>query len=199
MSENPLRRIAELEAELKLAHEEVDRLKHDCVSGLLGRQTFEDLMSSVFSPRGQLGIIMVDIDHFKKVNDDYDHIVGDEVIAEVAKAIKGCHRSTDHVARYGGEEFVSILPRADTVGLALLSERIRSTVQNMRHPGVPWVTVSVGFALQKDEDESSKDVLERADHAMFAAKEAGRNQVGHCELGRDELKMIADIDRLNRE
>lgn len=173
--------IAELESELKAAHAEVARLKHDCVSGLLGRQAFEDLMDTVFEPRragdGALGIIMVDIDNFKKVNDEFGHRVGDDVIAKVAAAIKGCSRSTDHVARYGGEEFVSIIARADTLGISLLSERIRSTVENLESPGNPKVTVSVGFSVQQKTDKGSWDILERADRALFAAKKAGRNRV----------------------
>ena len=83
------------------------------------------------------------------------------------------------------------------MGLALLSERIRGTVENLSHPGIDWpVTVSVGFALQSDEDTNPKDIVERADVALFGAKEAGRNRVGHSVLGAEELQMIETIDCL---
>jgi diguanylate cyclase (GGDEF)-like protein len=131
------------------------------------------------------------------VNDKYGHRVGDDVIAAVAGAIKSCTRSTDHAARWGGDEFAVLVGQADLMGLALLSERIRGTVENVTHPGVSFpVTVSVGFALQTEEDTDPKDIVERADIALFSAKEAGRNRVGHSVLGPDELQMIEIIDCL---
>ncbi len=182
MAIDPFARIAELEEELRLAHDLVDQLRHDFVSGLIGRHTFEEKLSATFERRraddGQIGVILCDIDHFKKVNDEYGHQVGDDVLAAVATAIKSCPRSTDHAARWGGEEFAVLVGRADLTGLSLLSERIRSTVENLKHPGVAWkVTVSIGFSLQSEDDTNPKDIVGRADHAMFKAKKAGRNRV----------------------
>jgi diguanylate cyclase (GGDEF)-like protein len=199
---DPFTRIAELEGLLKDAHTEVEKLRHDCVSGLIGRQTFEELLQATFVPRraddGFIGIIMCDIDHFKDVNDEHGHRIGDEVIGIVAQAIKGCVRSTDHVARYGGEEYVSIVARTSVAGLAHLSERIRAAVEEVEHPGCPKVTISVGFSLQREEDESPWDVVERADQALYVAKNSGRNRVGHETLGPRELHMIERIERLRR-
>ncbi len=206
---DPIARIAELEEELRLAHDLVDRLRHDCVSGLIGRRTFEELLSAIFGRIKRanydggdehFGIIMCDIDHFKKVNDAHGHRVGDDVLAAVAGAIKGCTRSADHAARWGGEEFVCLVGDASIAGLALLSERIRIAVEDLEHPEVDWkVTVSLGFSRQRDEDTKPGEVVERADQAMFAAKEAGRNRVGHPELGPEELQMIKVIHSLRNK
>ncbi len=203
---DPIARIAELEEELRLAHDLVDQLRYDSVSGLIGRRTFEELLAASFGEAERakfagdeknIGVIFIDTDHFKRVNDDYGHRVGDDVIAAVAGAIKSCTRSTDHAARWGGDEFAVLVGQADLMGLALLSERIRGTVENLSHPGIVFpVTVSVGFALQSDEDTKAKSIVERADQALFSAKEAGRNQVGHSVLGPEELQMIEVIDCL---
>jgi len=189
LEQDPFTRIAELEAELKEAHEQVELLKHDCVSGLLGRQAFEDLLEAVFVPRraddGLMGILMCDIDNFKSINDEFGHRVGDDVIANVAKAVKSCCRSIDHVARYGGEEFVVIVGRAELEGLTLFAERIRSTVERLTATSVPkTVTISVGFAIQEEADEDPWDIVGRADHALGLCKEGGRNQVAFCDLKR---------------
>ncbi len=173
MGIDPFSRITELEEQLRLAHDLVDQLRHDCVSGLIGRRTFDELLGATFGRfqranyRGEgerFGIIMCDIDHFKRVNDKHGHRVGDDVLAAVAGAIKGCTRSADHAARWGGEEFVCLIGGASITGLALLSERIRSAVENLKHPEVDWkVTVSLGFSLQRDEDTKPGDIVERAD------------------------------------
>jgi len=200
---DPQSRIAELEGELKIQQDLVESLRHDTVSGLLGRRSFEDVLKALFSPRraddGHVGIIMVDIDHFKLVNDEHGHRVGDEVIAQVAKAIKACVRTSDTVARYGGEEYVCVLARASVSGLALLSERIRAAVEKMEHPGCPKVTISVGFSIQHFSDTDPMEIVERADQALYVAKHQGRNQVGHETLGYAELALIEKIDRLRRE
>ena len=206
MTDDPIARIADLEEQLRLAHDLVDQLRHDCVSGLIGRRTFEELLSASFGQAERakfagdetyIGVIIIDTDNFKRVNDDCGHRVGDDVIAAVAGAIKSCTRSTDHAARWGGDEFACLVGQADIMGLALLSERIRGTVENLTHPGVAFpVTVSVGFAIQSDDDTNPKDIVERADHALFSAKESGRNRVGHSVLGPEELQMIEIIDCL---
>jgi len=207
MTKDPFARIAELEEECRLLHALVDQLQHDTVSGLIARRTMEELVGASFA-RAQranydgegehFGVILCDIDHFKKVNDEYGHRVGDDVLSAVAGAIKGCTRSSDHAARWGGEEFVCLIGGAGLSGLALLSERIRVAVEDLKHPEVEWnVTVSIGFSLYRVEDTKASDVVERADKAMYKAKESGRNRVAHSELGPDELELIETLDRLN--
>jgi diguanylate cyclase (GGDEF)-like protein len=199
---DPFERIRELETLLARAKEEIATLGRDCISGLLGRRAFEEHLSGMFKHRRRgsdhraLGIIMVDIDHFKNVNDTHGHRVGDEVIAQVARLIQDCSRSTDIVARYGGEEFVSILVQAGQAGLAIMADRIRRTVEEDRIEGLPRVTVSVGFALQQESDESGWAVVERADKALYRAKHLGRNRVEGEYLTNDEVKMLVEIDQL---
>jgi len=121
---------------------------------------------------------------------------GDEVIAEVAKVVRGCTRTTDIVARYGGEEFVCVLVQTDVVGLSVLGERIRRSVEQLEVPDCPKVTISVGFALQNNSDTSGWDIVERADKALYHAKQKGRNRVESEDLGHDEIALIEEIERL---
>lgn len=196
--------IYELEQKLEAAHREIDKLRHDTVSGLLGRQGFEDSLEALFHLRrsddGLLGVIMCDIDDFKSVNDEYGHHVGDDIIGQVAGKIAGCVRTSDVAARYGGEEFVCVVARADVVGLAILAERLRRAVEEMDTPGNPKVTISVGFALQKpEEDRSAWAIVERADAALYRAKQAGRNRVEHEPLGEELEEALEKLGLLMKE
>jgi two-component system chemotaxis family response regulator WspR len=198
---DPYQRIRELEAALQAAKEEIQQLGRDCVSGLLGRRAFEQHLQGMFQHRRRgtdqnLGIIMCDIDHFKQVNDTYGHRVGDEVIAQVARIIQACTRTTDIAARYGGEEFVCILVQTSIAGLAVMAERIRRTVEQARVNGLPPVTISVGFALQSETDEDGWALVERADKSLYRAKAQGRNRVEGETLTDYEVKMLTEIERV---
>lgn len=200
---DPYAKIAELEGQLIAARQEIQKLRHDTVSGLLGRQAFEDTLEAIFSLRreddGQIGVIMCDIDHFKKVNDEHGHRVGDEVLSHVAQTIRACVRSSDLVARYGGEEFVCVLARTDMAGLSILAERIRQRVEDLDQPGCPRVTISVGFSMQRSDDSNGWDIVKRADAALYQAKELGRNRVESDALGYEEIQLIDRIEELRRE
>lgn len=196
---DPHLKILQLEAELEAAHQEIQDLQHDCVSGLAVRATFEKHLEGVFQARRSseraMGVLMIDIDNFKLVNDQHGHRVGDEVIAQVARTVRECTRATDLVARYGGEEFVTVVANgAKVAGLAILAERIRSSVEDMKIDGLPQVTVSIGFTAQNRSDRTGHDVVERADRNLYAAKEAGRNRVCHETLESPELRMISEIE-----
>jgi len=130
---------------------------------------------------GQIfGLIIVDIDHFKKFNDTYGHQVGDEVLIHVAGLIKSATRTTDVVARFGGEEFCIIAVKADMPGLKILMERVRSAIEkgpliSAQH-GELKVTVSLGAALYPNDAKDKEELFARADSALYQAKGAGRNQ-----------------------
>lgn len=125
------------------------------------------------------GVLFVDIDHFKTVNDSHGHNAGDEVLRMVAMALKSSLRTFDFVGRWGGEEFVVILPNINDEVLLRVAERCRAVIEDSRylHQGKEvQVTVSIGAALAKS-DEAPAKLIERADRLMYLGKEAGRNQV----------------------
>jgi diguanylate cyclase (GGDEF)-like protein len=128
-----------------------------------------------------LAVILVDVDHFKSVNDAHGHAVGDRVLAEVARTARGCLREVDVLGRTGGEEFVAVLPETGSEGGRRVAERIRSTVGAADAPGagvaIVGVTVSLGVASLDPETASPADLLRLADMALYRAKAAGRNRV----------------------
>jgi diguanylate cyclase (GGDEF)-like protein len=128
-----------------------------------------------------VGIAVVDIDHFKKVNDTYGHQAGDTALKVIAETLKNAMRETDVVGRYGGEEFVVILEDANPEGLAIVGERIRARIEEsiVQFEGqqIP-VTASIGLAeghVQGSEEEFGKQLFALADAAMYRAKKSGRN------------------------
>ena len=128
-----------------------------------------------------LSLIMADIDHFKKFNDNYGHVAGDEVLKNVASVFKDNIRLIDIGARYGGEEFAVILPKTDINEAIIVAERIRSAVESSSlrfNEEVLNVTISVGVA-QFDPmiDNSKQNLIERADRALYFSKDEGRNRV----------------------
>ncbi|SMB92472.1 GGDEF domain-containing response regulator [Deinococcus hopiensis] len=126
-----------------------------------------------------VSVLVLDIDHFKRVNDSYGHLAGDRLLAELGGVLAGGLRRSDVAGRYGGEELVVLLPHTDAAGAGVIAERLRLAVSGLR---VPWeeaglqVTVSIGVATRRGE-EVGPDLLARADAALYAAKRAGRNRV----------------------
>jgi two-component system cell cycle response regulator len=140
-----------------------------------------------------LSILMIDIDHFKRVNDTYGHPFGDEVLRGVAQGISGGLRDSDMVARYGGEEFVVVMPDT-TAGEALtVAERLRLEVAGLAFP-VPGkddelsMTVSIGAATSSYGFESAESLMERSDQALYGAKRAGRNSTVVAEPDRGQQR-----------
>lgn len=156
----------------------------DFLTGLLNRRSFlsaadDALQLSRHYKRG-MATLMIDIDHFKKINDVHGHTAGDEAIKRIATIIGGTIRSTDKAARFGGEEFVVLLREIDQQGALILAERIRRGIETSTLDGdaatIP-ATVSVGVALLDETDRDVQDMIERADQGLYTAKKSGRNCV----------------------
>jgi diguanylate cyclase len=129
-----------------------------------------------------LSVLLIDIDHFKRFNDDFGHGVGDQVLRLMAKVLRERVREIDLPARYGGEELIAILPGADLAACAAVAERIRRTISecqiSRRSTGeaLPGITVSIGVG-EFQFGESMADLIDRCDRALYVAKRSGRNRV----------------------
>lgn len=122
----------------------------------------------------QLSLIVGDIDHFKRVNDTYGHLVGDAVLVEVSRLIRQHCRQSDLPVRWGGEEFAVLLPETGLTGGVVVAERIRNSVEKNHFDIVKRITVSFGVASLISE---TQDLMQRADEALYQAKRQGRNRV----------------------
>lgn len=125
-------------------------------------------------------VLVIDIDHFKHINDTFGHILGDKTLITVAGAIKNCLRQVDSFGRFGGEEFVAILPETNLQDAATTAQRICQVINKLNieiDRQKVRVTASIGVATFSPKDNNLEAVIERADHAMFAAKNQGRNRV----------------------
>ncbi len=154
----------------------------DALTGLPNRRYFDEYVSLMAQRRragDAVGILMVDIDKFKVLNDTHGHATGDQVLRAVAGAIVAAVREDDVPARFGGEEFVVLLRNPDS-GVALeVGERIRTAVRDLdlRRHGVRGVSVSVGVAVADGPETSIDELIESADRALYRAKRAGRDRV----------------------
>lgn len=127
-----------------------------------------------------LAVLVIDIDHFKRVNDTHGHGIGDQVIISIAQALKKHSRSNDLIARFGGEEFVMLLPETDLTEAMRCAERIRLAVQNIETAidhGEIRCTISIGIAAVDASHETIESALNRADKALYEAKNSGRNRI----------------------
>ncbi|MGO2012970.1 MAG: GGDEF domain-containing protein [Pseudoalteromonas sp.] len=157
---------------------------HDSLTGLINRRHFIDLAQSELARSDRKNtetyLLMLDIDHFKSVNDQAGHSIGDKVLIAIATTLKVNVRKTDSVCRLGGEEFSAILPNTGQQGAQLVAEKIRAAVELTKTPGYTdiygQVTTSIGFAKVQP-GESIDAVLSHADKGLYLAKESGRNKV----------------------
>lgn len=156
----------------------------DSLTGLHNRRKLADILTDQLARyqrnHRSFSLLMLDIDHFKVLNDNHGHLVGDEVLIEVAHILAQDSRSVDFVARYGGEEFVIVLTETNTEAALDTAERIRVKVENAGYGMVEKrisVTVSIGVAECREGDVTGEAVIARADLALYRAKNAGRNRV----------------------
>ncbi|MEM9492579.1 MAG: sensor domain-containing diguanylate cyclase, partial [Myxococcota bacterium] len=156
----------------------------DGLTGLTNHRTFQERFAELLdrSERHsrEAAILLCDVDHFKKVNDNYGHPVGDEVLRQVARVLRGAVRKVDIPARYGGEEFAVVLEECNLAGANQLAERIRADVAGLvidSDKGTFQITMSIGIATFPIDGRTRADLIEHADHALYHAKETGRNRV----------------------
>lgn len=159
----------------------LDESERDKLTGLYNRRTFERHMQQRPHRGGRSGqgcrwLAILDIDHFKRINDSWGHLYGDEVILVIAQQMRASFRHTDGLFRFGGEEFLVLLEAEDEAAALAALERFRARVQGYVFPQIGQVTVSVGFAAAGDHDYPAT-VLDRADKALYFAKNHGRNRV----------------------
>lgn len=170
----------------KLNNKLIELSNRDHLTKVYNRRYFaessEKMLSLAIREKNPLGIISLDIDFFKKVNDKYGHSVGDEVLVTLAKKLEENIRQSDIVARFGGEEFVILTYNSNLEVLNSIAEKIRNVIENLEidtDKGVLKITASFGIAIYEEQKDnlSIESVLKRADDALYLAKNSGRNQV----------------------
>lgn len=181
-------RILDLQSNLISAREELlYRATHDSLTTISNRGVALDAVNREHSRQaregGSFGVILMDLDHFKYVNDTYGHLCGDAVLRETARRIASCVRTYDIVGRYGGEEFLAVVPSSDATGTLKLAERIRQSIASSpvsTDAGEVPLTLSCGVAVSyPDSNMDPNTILRLADDALYSAKNNGRNR---CEL-----------------
>jgi diguanylate cyclase (GGDEF)-like protein len=164
----------------ELLQQSEQNASHDELTGLWNRRMLNHRLEETIIRSRRLGVpfclLMFDLDHFKRINDDYGHLVGDEVLREFAQVIKNRIRENDFLARWGGEEFVLILEATDVSRATVLAEELREAIFHHRFETVGALTVSIGLA-ECSPDDGANELLRRADQSLYFAKIEGRNRV----------------------
>lgn len=176
--------IASLRENLAKATTESER---DFLTGTYNRKAFDkrllEAMHDAKEKHTELTLIMLDVDHFKKFNDTYGHLIGDEVLKIVAKTLTDSVKGMDTVARYGGEEFAVILPKTPVGGGMIVADAIRKAIASRelkrKDTGANYgqITISAGVASFRHDDDSPNSFIKRADEALYRSKHSGRNRV----------------------
>jgi diguanylate cyclase (GGDEF)-like protein len=168
-------------AELKEKNQALERLSvTDKLTGLFNRLKLDQILEQqlVHSQRYNtcFALILLDIDKFKAVNDEFGHQVGDQVLCAIAQILHQCSRASDVVGRWGGEEFLIVLPETEKDGAMVLAEKLRQTVAHYEFPLVGHKTASFGVTVYRHGD-SIEGMMTRVDDALYRAKDGGRNRV----------------------
>jgi diguanylate cyclase (GGDEF)-like protein len=174
-------RVAERTAELEQANARLaDLARHDPMTGLLNRRGLDDRLADVLASARRraapVSLLVLDADHFKRINDRHGHDAGDQVLRALAEQMRQRLRAIDVVARIGGEEFVAVLPDTDAAGALQAAQALVARVAAQPLPVVGHVTVSIGVATLALGRETVQDALQRADEALYRAKAGGRNR-----------------------
>jgi len=178
-------RIALALSNLQLRDKLRDQAIRDPLTAMYNRRYFEETASRELLRAGEhgfsVGVVMIDVDHFKRFNDSYGHEAGDAVLQRVGLVLQSHTRVEDVVCRYGGEEFVMLLPGLPADAIAGRAEELRQAVHELvvRFHGetLATITVSCGVSAFPDQGRTCTELIDAADHALYRAKQAGRNRV----------------------
>jgi diguanylate cyclase (GGDEF)-like protein/PAS domain S-box-containing protein len=163
--------------EQKRLEQELEYAAHrDALTGLLNRRQFYHLTEHIMPTAMDFSLLLVDADHFKRINDQFGHQKGDEVLIQLSRTLEQQTRKGDYVFRWGGEEFLLLLPQTSLDEALNVAENIRITLANLTLPDFPHFTVSIGVARHQP-DESLDALFKRVDDALYRAKNDGRNKV----------------------
>ena len=185
----------------------IDEKDRDRLTGLLNRNTFDNNLENIINyskqqsrkarnSNGHSWIAILDIDHFKQINDNHGHIMGDEVLLLFSRLLLSTFRYSDVVFRFGGEEFVAVLTGCNEQGAKVALNRFRKTIESYKFPQVGQVTVSAGY-IRLDSSNAPNILLDRADQALYHAKKAGRNKViyyNDVALALDKVEHVSDVE-----
>jgi chemotaxis family two-component system sensor kinase Cph1 len=177
-----MREVSRKNRELAETNEIIDRLaRTDALTGLANRRTLFEALRREIVRTERLGegfsLIIIDLDQFKSINDEYGHLIGDQVLVSAAAVFASQLRPYDLAARYGGEEFVLLLPGTSQDQAAVVAERVRNAISKLEVGEYPrGITVSLGAACWMT-GETAEETIARADKALYRAKQSGRNRV----------------------
>ncbi len=173
------------------------RARTDDLTGLLNHGTFKDRLAQAVTAGEPCGVVMIDLDGFKAINDRLGHQAGDRMLREIASAIRGAARDTDEVFRYGGDEFTVLLPRSTAVGVEAVAARIQGSIANVGRDGSVWaaeqvrVSASIGTASFPADGSSDEEVLLAADRACLVAKRSGPGRIATAVEGLELASELA--------
>ena len=179
----------------------------DGLTSLANHRRFQEKLREEFARAVRhpepVSLIFLDLDHFKKINDRYGHPAGDAVLRGLARILKSAAREIDLAARYGGEEFALLLPNTDSGGAVKLAERIRKLTEQgtfqIEGGGKIGVTVSAGVASFPEDASTPQEILERADYALYVAKEKGRNRTVPYRRAAKERETLSTLPKKGKE
>ena len=169
-------------AHIKILSEQLSKMAYtDSLTHIYNRLHFAHFLDAEIDKvkryGGTFSIIFFDLDHFKEVNDNYGHLVGDQVLEQITSIVSSANRSADIFARYGGEEFIILTPETDLSGALIHAERLRNDIEKFNFKTVGHVTSSFGVTEFRVETDTVELLLDRVDKALYLAKEYGRNRV----------------------
>ncbi|MGR9053618.1 MAG: GGDEF domain-containing protein [Gammaproteobacteria bacterium] len=188
MSQSLKLKLDEAHKEMEFLREELFQIKQtamlDALTGLFNRGTFDQMLENMLnqSPRPKACLTMLDLDHFKRINDNFGHLIGDEVLKFTASILKQTSEKHHVIARYGGEELAIIMPDTSLAKASEICEKIRSTLESSRltrkntSEWIGKITISIGITALTLEDTIESFIM-RADDALYRAKEKGRNRI----------------------